>query len=132
MASPQHLLDRLHAIGVSLATTEHALALIALGSVGVELDRLDAYSDLDFYVLAKDGYKAWFLNDLTWLNRIAPVAYHFQNTEDGYKVLYQDGVFCEFAVFEQAELAAMPFRAYPNNPAARKATKAQAKCRKAR
>jgi hypothetical protein len=24
-------------------------------------------------------------------------------------VLYQDGVFCEFAVFEQAELAAMPF-----------------------
>lgn len=108
MERQRQLLARLDAIGTSLAATDHALALIGLGSVGTDLDRLDAYSDLDFYVLAKNGYKAWFLNNLTWLTSIAPVAYHFQNTHDGYKLLYQDGVFCEFAVFELAALAATP------------------------
>ena len=43
------LLKRLDDIGQSLERSGHALALIGLGSVGVELDRLDSYSDLDFF-----------------------------------------------------------------------------------
>jgi hypothetical protein len=45
--NPQHLLDRLDAIGRSLEASSHALALIGLGSVGLELAQLDAHSDLD-------------------------------------------------------------------------------------
>ena len=79
-------------------------SLIGLGSVGIELHRLDQYSDLDFFVIVRAGSKSRYLNDLGWLTEIAPVAYSFANTADGYKLLYQDGVFCEFAVFEEDEL----------------------------
>jgi lincosamide nucleotidyltransferase B/F len=105
----ERLLQRLEDIGRSVAGTSNSLALIGLGSVGAELDRLDAYSDLDFFVIVKPGYKQVYLDDLSWLASIGPIAYCFSNTADGYKLLYQDGVFCEFAVFEEAELAAIPF-----------------------
>lgn len=109
MDTQQRLLARLDAIGVSLADSGHALGLIGLGSVGAELDRLDAYSDLDFFVIVKDGWKDWFLEHLAWLSRLCPIAYQFRNTEDGYKLLYEDGIFCEFAIFERAELSTIPF-----------------------
>jgi hypothetical protein len=83
------------------------LALLALGSVGVETERLDAYSDLDFFAIVTAGSKQAFMDDLAWL--AAPIAYSFQNTVDGYKVLYEDGIFAEFAIFEPDELAAIPF-----------------------
>ncbi|HEX6289346.1 MAG TPA: hypothetical protein VFZ66_09160 [Herpetosiphonaceae bacterium] len=109
MDSPQHVLARLDAIGQSLATSGHALALVGLGSVGVELGRLDRYSDLDFFVIAEDGAKPWFLEQIRWLSAVAPIAYAFRNTGDGYKVLFADGIFCEFAIFERAELRTIPF-----------------------
>jgi len=106
---PEALLKRLDEIGHTLERSGHALALIGLGSVGLELDRLDSYSDLDFFVIAEQGYKAAYLNSLEWLSDIHPIAYSFLNTEDGYKVLFADGIFCEFAVFELNELANIPF-----------------------
>jgi hypothetical protein len=105
------LLQRLDQIGSSLEQTGHALALIGLGSVGLELERLDAYSDLDFFVIVEPGHKHDFLDDLSWLSRIGPVSYTFANTNDGYKLLFADGIFCEFAVFEPDELWAIPFTA---------------------
>jgi hypothetical protein len=109
MNTPQQLLDRLTAIGDTLSRRPTALALIGLGSTGLELDRLDPYSDLDFFVVVTPGSKASYLNDLSWLSAVAPIAYHFPNTPDGYKLLYADGIFCEFAVFEPAELDTIPF-----------------------
>lgn len=109
MVDPQLLLGRLDAIGRALSQTPNALALIGLGSVGQELDRLDVYSDLDFFAIVKAGCQAQFLNDLSWLTAIAPVTYYFQNTKDGFKLLYEDGVFCEFAVFEEQDLAGAAF-----------------------
>ncbi len=109
MKHQEKLLNRLDEIGQSLARTGKALALIGLGSVGQELDRLDDYSDLDFFVIVEPEQKSRFLTNLDWLSGLAPIAYHFQNTVDGYKLLFADGVFCEFAVFEEAELAAIPF-----------------------
>ena len=99
------LLERLDAIAASLATHPDALALIGLGSCGVETHRLDDWSDLDFFVIVAPGAKARFLRDLDWLRAAHPIAWHFQNTADGHKVLMEDGVFCEFAVFEPQELA---------------------------
>lgn len=107
--NPAALLARLDEIGGSLAQSGHALALISLGSVGEELHRLDEHSDLDFFVIVEAGYKRQYIENLEWLSRIAPIAYHFLNTPDGYKLLFADGVFCEFAVFELQELAEIPF-----------------------
>jgi lincosamide nucleotidyltransferase B/F len=103
------LLARLDEIGSSLERSGHALALLGLGSVGLELDRIDAYSDLDFFAIVEDGYKQAYINSLEWLSNIHPVAYQFRNTVDGYKLLFADGIFCEFAVFEMEELRGIPF-----------------------
>lgn len=111
MNQPQQLLDRLDAIGLALAASGDAVALIGLGSVGQELARLDAYSDLDFFVIAAEGASARLIEDLTWLATVCPIAYRFRNTAAGYKVLFADGIFCEFAVFEPAELQTIPFTA---------------------
>ena len=105
------LLQRLDEIGQSLEQSGHALALIGLGSVGLELERLDEHSDLDFFAIVKDGFKPSYLQDLSWLAAPAPLAYAFRNTRDGFKALYEDGIFCEFAVFEITELEGIPFTA---------------------
>lgn len=108
-SKPDALLARLQAIGTALAQSDHALALIGLGSVGIELDRLDDYSDIDFFVIVETGWKNEFLDHLVWLDAICPIAYAFRNTTDGYKLLFQDGIFCEFAVFDEPELRHIPF-----------------------
>jgi lincosamide nucleotidyltransferase B/F len=105
----QLLLIRLDQIAQSLSRCEHALAIIGLGSAGLELERLDNHSDLDFFVIVEPGYKSQFIHELDWITSVAPTAYYFQNTADGYKLLYADGVFCEFAVFTLEELAEIPF-----------------------
>lgn len=102
-------LQRLEAIGASLAASGHALALVGLGSVGLDTARLDAWSDLDFFVIAEPGHKARYLAALDWLEHAHPLAWRCRNTGDGYKALMADGLFCEFAVFEPAELDAIPF-----------------------
>ena len=62
----EFLLRRLDDIGQSIAESDDAQALIGLGSVGLELERLDSHSDLDFFVIVDDGFKAPYLNDLAW------------------------------------------------------------------
>jgi hypothetical protein len=103
------LLKRLDTIGRALGESGHAMALIGLGSVGRETARLDAWSDLDFFVIVDPGHKARYLDTLDWLAAAHPLVWHFRNTVDGHKALMADGVFCEFAVFEPDELAAIPF-----------------------
>jgi hypothetical protein len=107
----QSLLNRLDEIGRSLERSGHAIALLGLGSVGLELDRLDAYSDLDFFAIVEPGYKVPYIHSLQWMSDVHPVAYSFRNTVDGYKLLFADGIFCEFAVFELDELKNIPFTA---------------------
>lgn len=103
------LLERLDAIGRSLALRPDALGLLGLGSVGRETDRLDAHSDLDFFIIVRPGAKADYITSLEWLAAAHPLMWHSQNTVDGHKVLMDDGVFCDFAVFEPDELHGIPF-----------------------
>lgn len=105
----QRLLDRLLTIAGALSVRNDALALLALGSVGRETARIDAWSDLDFFVLVRPGAKPRYLADLDWLAAARPLAWVFRNTADGCKALMDDGVYCELAVFEPAELAAIPY-----------------------
>lgn len=95
-------------IGESVATHEGALMLLALGSIGLETERLDDYSDLDFFLIVEDGQKARFIDQLDWL-AVEPIAYQFQNTKDGHKVMYADGIYAEFAVFEVHELTSIAY-----------------------
>jgi len=109
MDRSHRLLDRLDAIGQSLDRSGHALALIGLGSAGLELARLDDHSDLDFFVIVEEDWKRSYLDDLSWLSGLSPISYSFRNTDDGYKLLFADDIFCEFAVFELSELGAISY-----------------------
>lgn len=105
MPSTQLLLQRLNEIGKSLERKGGALALLGVGSVGAEIERLDEYSDLDFFVIVKPGEKDRYINQLDWLEETHPLAYSFRNTVDGCKILFEDGIYGEYAVFEEWELA---------------------------
>lgn len=100
----QLLLARLDDIGRALSQTDAALALIGLGSVGVELERLDEFSDLDFFVIVTSGHKPAFISDLSWLSAAHPLVYQFRNSDAGHKFLFADGIYGEMAVFEPEEL----------------------------
>jgi len=57
----QKLTNKLTEIGQSLAASPAALALLGLGSAGVERNRLDEYSDIDFFVIVQPGWKQHYL-----------------------------------------------------------------------
>jgi hypothetical protein len=108
-ALPALLTQRLSALAVSLATRDDALGLLALGSIGQETARADAWSDLDFFVLVRPGAKPAYIASLDWLAAAHPLAWQFANTRDGFKALMADGLLCEFAVFEPAELPGIAY-----------------------
>jgi len=106
--TPAHLLRRLDEIGGALARDGRSLALIGVGSVGAEMNRLDGFSDLDFFVVAQDGNHHELIDDLSWLEAAAPLAFSFRNTVDGHKFFFEDGVYGEFAVFTRESIADIP------------------------
>jgi hypothetical protein len=107
-ATRQSLLDRLDAIARAVAERPGGLALLGLGSCA-DVGRLDASSDLDFFVIVADGRKRAWLDALDWLGSACPLVWTHPNTPDGFKTLDADGVLSEFAVFEAGELAGIPF-----------------------
>lgn len=100
----QRLLKRLDDLGYHLSLREEVLALIGLGSVGDEVERIDRYSDLDFFVVVEDEHKVAYLTDLSWLSEVHPLVYTFKNTKDGHKILFADQIYGEFAVFGRSEI----------------------------
>jgi hypothetical protein len=83
----------------------HTIALVGAGSAGAEIARMDQYSDLDFFLIVEDGYSSGFINDNSWFGKELPIVFAFRDTDHGNKALLQNGVFLEFAIFTQAELA---------------------------
>lgn len=108
MNTTELLLGRLADIAGVLQQHPGGLGLLALGSAGQQA-RMDCYSDLDFFAIVAPGFKWQLIEDLNWLSGICQIAYAFRNTRDGYKLLFNDGVFCEFAVFEPQELEHIPY-----------------------
>jgi hypothetical protein len=106
---PERLLQRLDRLGEVLAERGDALALIALGSVGLDLGRLDDHSDMDFFVVVEEGAKQRYLDSIDWLEELCPVDFSFPNSVDGRKALFADGLFAEYAVFTLVELRAASF-----------------------
>lgn len=99
--------QRMQKLSKFVSTHEEVRCLLGLGSIS-DKERLDIYSDIDFFLIVKNGFKERFLNQLDWLE-VEPITYSFKNTRDGYKVLYHDGVFAEFAVFDEDEMKTAKF-----------------------
>lgn len=100
---PQRLLERLVALADSVRERGGVIAVLGLGSVGTDLERLDDHSDLDFFVVVDDGAERRFRDELDWLE-VAPVVYSFPNSIHGRKVLWEDGLYAEYAVYTLDEL----------------------------
>ena len=82
---------------------EEVLAFIGLGSMH-DLSRLDAYSDIDFFIIVKSQEdKVKYMENISWLN-VFPIIFSYIETKDGLKVIYEDGILLEFAVFTMVEL----------------------------
>jgi len=80
------------------------LALVALGSMAAR-DRLpDRFSDHDFFVIVRPGTQSWYRENRQWLPEHERIAFMYQETAHGMKVLYDDRHLLEFAVFDADEL----------------------------
>lgn len=102
------LYDRLNQLASNLNTREDCIGLLALGSCA-DLERMDEWSDLDFFVIVEKGKQISYLNNLDWLESCAPLSYVFRNTKDGHKIMWNDGLYAEYAVFEYDQLNDIPF-----------------------
>ena len=88
---------------------EDVFAFIGLGSLH-DLSRLDAYSDIDFFILVQSQQdKKIYMEDMSWLD-VHPIIFSYIETRDGLKVMYEDGILLEFAVFTMDELKLIPFQ----------------------
>jgi hypothetical protein len=103
---PARLLARLDRLGEVLAERGDSVALIGLGSVGTDLYRLDEHSDADFFVVV-ESFEAQrrYIDSIDWLEALGEVAFSFENSPHGRKVLWDDGLFGEYAVFALEEMA---------------------------
>ncbi|OJV95194.1 MAG: hypothetical protein BGO39_24610 [Chloroflexi bacterium 54-19] len=108
-AARARLLQRLDEIVQSAIASGHALAVLALGSSGRELDRVDEYSDLDLWVIAEDGYQQDFLVNMDWIHAASPIVHQHKHGLTGYSIVFEDGIFAEVDAFELPDLSALEF-----------------------
>lgn len=102
------LINRLNLLADRLKKRNDCLGLLALGSCA-EQERLDEWSDLDFFVFVEKGSQSLYLSNLDWLEECSPLAFVFRNTKDGHKILWEDGVYAEYAVFELDMMSDIPY-----------------------
>lgn len=87
-----------------LAEDPRVVGLVAVGSMAARDYLPDAWSDHDFFVIARPGEQEALRADLGWLPRVDRLALSFRETEHGVKVIYDDGHMLEFAVFDLDEI----------------------------
>ena len=101
----QILQETLEILSKAARNSPHTIALIGAGSAGAEIARMDQYSDIDFFLIVEDGFSSGFINDNSWFGRDLSIVFAFRDTDHGNKALLENGVFLEFAIFTEAELA---------------------------
>jgi lincosamide nucleotidyltransferase B/F len=106
--APERLRARLAGIAGCLAREAGALALLGLGSCGVDEQRLDRWSDLDVFAICDGSVRQELIDNPRWLSGAGTLVWMLRNTADGWKALYDDGVLVECAVFEPSHLAWIP------------------------
>lgn len=81
------------------------IGLVLVGSTA-ETERVDEWSDHDFFVITEVGDQEPLRRDLSWLPNSESIAFWFRETEHGLKVVYNSGEVLEFAIFDCGELRA--------------------------
>jgi lincosamide nucleotidyltransferase B/F len=89
---------------VNLEQDENILGLVAAGSMAQQDYQPDEWSDHDFFVVTHPGVQNRYRQVYDWLPRSDEIAWAFQETEHGVKVIYRNGHLLEFAVFDEEEL----------------------------
>ncbi len=79
------------------------IGLVLVGSTA-ETQRVDEWSDHDFFVITEDSDQEELRQNLSWLPDADSVAFSFRETEHGLKVVYNSGEVLEFAIFSCDEL----------------------------
>lgn len=93
---------------------EDVLGLVLVGSAA-DTERVDEWSDHDFFLIVKVGVGEAMRKDLSWLPNHEDVVIAARETAHGLKVVYRNGHVLEFAVFEdpELELASVNYWAVP-------------------
>lgn len=99
LPTPNLLIQRLCQISGGLKNVDGVIGIIGLGSIGSEKNRLDKYSDLDFFVIVSPAVQEQVIKSTNWLSSVGQLDFVFKNSDHGCKVLYNDGVYVEYAVF---------------------------------
>ncbi len=71
-------------------------AFLVFGSVSKNC--ADAYSDLDFLIIAQEELVPDLIHDLGWLDKIEPLEIILQEGPDNFKVLFQSGQIGDFGI----------------------------------
>jgi len=79
------------------------IGLVLVGSTA-ETERVDEWSDHDFFVITERTDQEPLRRDLSWLPNFEEIAFWFRETEHGLKVIYNSGEVLEFAIFDCDEL----------------------------
>lgn len=79
------------------------IGLVLVGSTA-ETERVDEWSDHDFFVIAESNDQEPLRSDLSWLPNFEEIAFWFRETQHGLKVVYNSGEVLEFAIFDCDEL----------------------------
>lgn len=89
----------------SAASNDDVVGLVLLGSTAA-VDRVDEWSDHDFYLVVREGQQERFRSDLgLWLPDVDEIAFAVRETEHGLKVVYSSGAVLEFAVASLDEVS---------------------------
>ncbi|SCP97613.1 hypothetical protein [Anaerobium acetethylicum] len=82
-------------------------AIMGFGSLG-DLRRFDDYSDLDFLLVCTSETRTELLENLDNMQAVAPIAYAGIEGEDTVKLLFMDGVLCDFGIVTEEQLQDIP------------------------
>lgn len=88
----------------SVSARDDVLGLVLLGS-GAQRERLDEWSDHDFYLVVRDEAAEQMRRDLSWLPDPARIVLAPRETAHGLKVVYDDAHVLELAVATLDEVA---------------------------
>ncbi len=103
----ERALKRMDEITAYYAKQSGVIAVAAFGS-NAERERFDAYSDLDFLVICEASEKQRLLEQVKRLEPICAIDGLLISYGDAVKLLFSDGVLCDFGIVTPDQLRSFP------------------------
>lgn len=100
-------LDRMEELTIFFKNYDGVKAIMGFGSLA-DLSRFDNYSDLDFLIVCTPETRDELLGNLDKFHAVAPIAYAGIEGEDAVKLLFMDGVLCDFGIVTEEQLPDIP------------------------